>query len=74
METLESLRGQVLQSGALCIDSKKTNIDGEFVVLAFRTHPVDPYVVWNADSAGNCWRGDYCRSLAEAQAMYERRS
>lgn len=71
METIESLRGQILQNGALCIESKKRG--DEFVVLAYRTHSYDPYVVWNADEAGNCWRGDYFPSLAAAVKRFEDR-
>ena len=68
------LRGTILQSGALCIAAAPTKFDGEFVVLAFRDHPVDPYVVWNADSEGNCWRGDYCTTLMYASARFFERS
>jgi hypothetical protein len=69
-----SLVGMVLQSGALCIAERVITADGEAVVLAFRTHPLHPYVVWTADRAGNCWRGDYCSSLTEAAAAFEARS
>ena len=68
------LRGAILQNGALCIAAAPTKFDGEFVVLAFRDHPVDPYVVWNADSEGNCWRGDYCTTLMYASARFFERS
>lgn len=71
METITSLTGMVLNSGALCIDSR---VQGEdFVVLAFRSHPLHQYVVWNADQAGNCWRGDYCSSLDEAVSVFKGR-
>ena len=68
------LRGTHLQNGALCIAVAPAIFDGEFVVLAFRDHPVDPYVVWNADAAGNCWHGDYCTSLMYASARFFERS
>ena len=68
------LRGTTLANGALCLASASHRYDGEFVVLAFRDHPVDPYVVWNADSEGNCWRGDYCTTLMYASARFFERS
>jgi hypothetical protein len=74
METINSLKGMLLVSGALCIDSMPIGETGEFIVLAFRTHPLHSYVVWNADQAGNCWRGDYCSTLDEAIAAYKRRA
>ena len=74
MDTQVSLVGMVLQSGALCIAEHVITVDGEAVVLAFRTHPLHPYVVWNADQAGNCWRGDYCSSITEAAACFEARA
>lgn len=71
METLKSLTGMILNSGALCIDSAPQG--EEFVVLAFRSGSYDPYVVWNADQAGNCWRGDYCSSLDAAVEIFKSR-
>jgi hypothetical protein len=68
------LRGTHLQNGALCIASAPHRYDGEFVVLAFRDHPVDPYVVWYSDAAGNCWQGDYCTTLMYAAARFFERS
>jgi hypothetical protein len=68
------LRGTYLQNGALCIAAAPATHDGEFIVLAFRDHPVDPYVVWKADSAGNCWQGDYCTTLMYATARFFERS
>lgn len=73
METINSLTGTILQSGALCIASRSIGNDGDFAVLAFRTHPLHPYVVWNADSSGNCWRGDYCATINEAVELYDQR-
>ena len=61
------LRGTTLANGALCLASAAHRYDGEFVVLAFRDHPVDPYVVWYSDAAGNCWQGDYWFNMAAPQ-------
>lgn len=74
MSTTTSLLGMVLVPGALCIAEAPAYHDGELVVLAFRTHPLHPYVVWQADEAGNCWRGDYCSSISEAVAAFKARS
>ncbi len=68
------LRGTHLQNGALCIAAAPSTHDGEFIVLAFRDHPVDPYVVWKADADGNCWQGDYCTTLTYASARFFERS
>ena len=70
----QGLRGKHLQNGALCIASAPHRYDGEFVVLAFRDHPVDPYVVWYSDADGNCWQGDYCTTLMYAAARFFERS
>jgi hypothetical protein len=68
------LRGTTLANGALCIASAPTRYEGEFIVLAFRDHPVDPYVVWTSDSAGNCHQGDYCTTLMYAAARFFERA
>lgn len=71
IEIRESLRGSTLSNGALCLESRPSVFDGEFVVLAFRAnHPIDSYVVWNADSAGNCWRGVYFKDIKEATEFW----
>lgn len=67
------LRGTTLQNGALCIASTIVR-DGEAVVLAFRDHPVDPYVVWYSDLEGNCYQGSYCTTLEHAAQEFYRRS
>ncbi len=71
--TRGALRGQTLQSGALCIESWQVNLD-EHIVLAFRDHPVHPYVVWTATEDGDCSRGDYCGTIQEAMRAAERRA
>jgi hypothetical protein len=71
--TRGALRGQILQNGALCLESWQINLD-EHVVLALRDHSVDPYVVWTSTLDGNCSRGDYCRTIQEAVAAAERRA
>jgi hypothetical protein len=71
--TRGALRGQILQNGALCLESWQINLD-EHVVLALRDHSVDPYVVWTSSEDGNCSRGDYCRTIQEAVAAAERRA
>jgi hypothetical protein len=68
-----SLRGQKLNNGALCIESWQINAD-EHVVLAFREHPIDCFVVWTATEDGDCFRGDYCSTIQEAVAVAERRA
>lgn len=71
--TRGALRGQILQNGALCVESWQINQD-EHVVLALREHPVDPYVVWTSTEDGNCSRGDYCRTIQDAIKAAERRA
>jgi len=71
--TRGALRGQVLQNGALCLESWQVNLD-EHVVLALRDHSFDPYVVWTSTADGNCSRGDYCRTIQEAISCAERRA
>jgi hypothetical protein len=73
LATRGALRGQVLQNGALCIESWQINAD-EHVVLALRDYAVDPYVVWTATEDGNCFRGDYCNSIHQAMEVVERRA
>lgn len=68
-----SLRGLQLQNGALAIESWQINAD-EHVVLAFREHPIDCFVVWYATEEGNCWQGDYCNTIQEAVRCAERRA
>jgi hypothetical protein len=68
-----SLRGLQLQNGALCIESWQINAD-EHVVLAFREHPIDCFVVWYSNEDGMCWQGDYCSTIQEAVAVAERRA
>jgi hypothetical protein len=68
-----TLRGQQLQNGALCIESWQINAD-EHVVLAFREHPIDCFVVWTATEDGYCSRGDYCSTIQEAISCAERRA
>lgn len=68
------LRGNKLANGALCIAAAPHRYEGEYVVLAFRDHPVDCYVVWYSDSEGNCHQGDYCTTLVQAMARFEKRA
>jgi hypothetical protein len=71
--TRGALRGLQLQNGALAIESWQINAD-EHVVLAFREHPIDCFVVWTSDEFGNCFRGDYCSTIQEAISCAERRA
>jgi hypothetical protein len=70
---LKELRGSRLQNGALCIASAVIR-DGQAVVLAFRDHPVDPYVVWYSNFEGMCSQGTYCTTLADAAKEFDRRA
>jgi hypothetical protein len=69
-----TLRGTILANGALCIASVAGPYAGDFTILAFREGSFDPYVVWNANQDGECWRGDYCSTLEEAMEAFERRT
>lgn len=71
--TRGALRGLQLKNGALCIESWQINAD-EHVVLAFREHPIDCFVVWTATEDGECFRGDYCNTIQDAIAAAERRA
>lgn len=71
--TRGALRGLQLQNGALAIESWQINAD-EHVVLAFREHPIDCFVVWYATEDGMCWQGDYCSTIQEAVRCAERRA
>jgi len=69
-----TLRGTILANGALCIASAPGAYPGDFTILAFREGSFDPYVVWEANQDGECWRGDYCSTLEEAMKAFQRRS
>jgi hypothetical protein len=69
-----TLRGTILANGALCIAAVPGAYAGDFTVLAFREGSFDPYVVWEANQDGECWRGDYCSTLEEAMEAFERRT
>ena len=69
-----TLRGTILANGALCIASVTGAYPGDFTILAFREGSFDPYVVWEANQQGECWRGDYCSTLEEAMEAFERRT
>ena len=43
------------------------------VILYSREHDFEPYVVHYEAEEGDRWQGDYCASIAEAAAEFERR-
>ena len=45
-----------------------------WITICCGLNDLHPYVVWNADSEGNCWRGDYCTTLMYASARFFERS
>lgn len=59
--------GDTLPNGSQALECAKLRKD-EWVVLAdsHPTSPVQPYVTWNADAAGNVYWGHYFTHLSDA--------
>lgn len=69
-------QGDQLPNGAILLETRAREYEGESVVLALWPGNSCPYVTWCVydDAADTTSHGDYCETLAEGLASLDRRA